>query len=195
MPYKFLNELPLDDLLWKNLLTQEEADNELEITKMQDKYLNQSKDSEIAAEESKLDKRAQKENRVKYCKIYFLWSLWQADKDYRNEGFSVKWSHTMIPSPVTWIWVVEAERYLMKNNWKIDAAYEEIRKDKWIEGKYQFIKINFAEFYNLFDEKKRNSTNKIVIIIIASILIFLIYTEIVNPTFLAEWMKHWLWRR
>jgi hypothetical protein len=142
--------------------------------------------SEYLRARDKNQSNISKDNRLKYYKIYFLWNLWHADVQIENvdsivgrHGDSSK-ERTLVSSPKTWIWMLEAEKYLFATNWDVKSALENICRDRWLKNPYDSINFvwntntAFNSFFRRFDDNTRKWINKAAVLIFAVIMLVLL---------------------
>lgn len=107
-------------------------------------------------EDKKRLKGIEKENKEKLYKIFFLWSYWVIDKIFEwNQPYAVFDYNNLIA--FTGLKPIEAEKYLIKNNWNLKSSINEIIKNIW---EIYFQKIDYSSI--LMKSKKTEDSFKYV---------------------------------
>ncbi len=94
--------------------------------------------------------KSPKEERMKYYKIYFLWNMWDS-KHIPENRYILSLGRHYLETPETWIDMVEAEKYLIQNNWNLKDAIKQIKSEKGTLENYTSLKREFSHFVRVLD--------------------------------------------
>lgn len=105
-------------------------------------------------EDKRRPKWIEKENKEKLYKIFFLWSYWVIDKIFEwNPSYKTFDYWNLVA--LTWLKPLEAEKYLIKNNWNLKSSINKIIKDNW---EIYFQKIDYKSIL-MKTKKAENAFN------------------------------------
>ena len=116
-----------------------------------------------------------KEKKLKYYKIFFLWNKWFAINLVK---YKQRWNHGMefkLNTLETWIDMYEAEKILMKNDWDMNNTIKEIQSTKWTLKNYNFKNSYLLGFMVYFD-RRQNIIDRLIILILFIMFFIIVWT-------------------